>query len=183
MHAPSLNEANGTVLLSVQERRTPGGAARLVLLLLCTMPLLGCQPSDRRPGQWLNGAEVPLPNDWMFTNDHMEVQIETRPWYGIPHSVTTVIATDGARLFVPSIYDEPAAFPGSKYWNEIVAARPNVRLKVGEQLYLLQARHLADLSEHAYALDHLGAKYPFWRSARNEPAKAPPFVTLELVPR
>ena len=109
------------------------GAA--VILLLA-----GCEPKDRRPGLWLSGELVEeTPTDWSFIKDHPEIFVETSPWYGIPFSVTTVIGTRNGRLYVPSIYSEEAAFPGTKYWNSVIADNPEVRLKIGDKLYEMRA--------------------------------------------
>ena len=73
----------------------------------------GCEPKDRCPGLWLSGEVSALPEDLSFIADHPEIFVETRPWYGIPFSVTTVIGTRNGRLYVPSIYDEELPFPGT----------------------------------------------------------------------
>ncbi len=80
--------------------------AQWVAVLMATC-LLACEPSDRRPGTWLSGDVVAQPvSDWSFTADAMEVYVETRTWYGVPHSVTTACATTGDTLYIPSVYVE-----------------------------------------------------------------------------
>ncbi len=155
---------------------------RLVFALAIFL-LLGCEPQDRRPGLWLSGEVASTPPDWNFTNEHMEIFVETRPWWGIPHSVTTVVATSNGELFVPSIYDEPVEFPGTKLWNKNVAADPNVRLKIGEKIYELRAHHVEDAEEFMIGFQALADKYPFWQQVLEDEAKRPPFVVIRMDPR
>ena len=162
----------------------------LVAILVVAGVLLatvGIEPRDRRPGTRLAGTEEPFPDDWAFTDAVQEVHIETRPWFGIPFSVTTVLARDGQDLFAPSIYAEPAAFPGSKYWNSVVAADPNVRLRVNDSLYPLTIAPIDDPAQFARALDALARKYPFWEKVqidkRTAPDSPPHFVLLHLTAR
>ena len=52
-------------------------------------PLLvvGCAPKGVGPGRCLGGERVAFPvKDWRFSDQIDEVFIETRTWYGIPHS-------------------------------------------------------------------------------------------------
>ncbi len=159
-----------------------------IIIIAGVLPAtVGVEPQDRRPGTRLAGEEVALPADWSFTDSVQEVHIETRPWYGIPFSVTTVLARDGQELFAPSIYSEPAQFPGSKYWNSVVAADPNIRLRVGDQLFPLAITPIADPAQFDRALDALARKYPFWAKAqatkRTDPDAPPHFVLLQLAPR
>jgi hypothetical protein len=93
-----------------------------VVLFACL--LSACEPVDRTPGMWLSGELVTAEiTDWTFSNEQREVFLQTHPWYGIPFSITVVAATTGEKLFMPSIYSEPAAFPEGKYWNRIVAKK------------------------------------------------------------
>lgn len=155
----------------------------MLLLAMALVLLGGCEPKDRRPGTWLSGEEVVDPvNDWSFVNEQMEVFIETHPWYGVPFSVTTVIASADGKVYVPSIYESPAEFPGSKYWNSIVADNPEVLLKVGGRLYRMDARPAADEAESAHGLAALAAKYDFWRSVQAGESDTA-FTIIRLHPR
>ncbi|MEM8767884.1 MAG: hypothetical protein AAGE43_10595 [Pseudomonadota bacterium] len=152
----------------------------LALLLL----LSACEPKDRRPGTWLSGEVVdPLPTDWSFIADHPEIYVETRPWYGIPFSVTTVIGTRDGKLYVPSIYDEEAAFPGSKYWNAVIEDNPEVRLKIGDKIYEMQATWVRDLEEYRQGAGALADKYDSWAGWLENEDKAPYFVIIRMDPR
>lgn len=158
--------------------------ARLVTTLLAVLLLSGCEPKDRRPGAWLSGETVAeLPHDWSFTNDYQEIFVETHPWYGIPFSVTTVIGTRNGKLYVPSIYSEEAPFPGTKYWNKVIAENPEVRLKIGAALYEMRAVHVQDVVEYRAGIAALAEKYESWRRWQDDPDSAPPFVIIRMEPR
>lgn len=164
---------------------TPHLSTLRALLIVTTVIglLAGCEPKDRRPGTWLSGAVETAPiTDWSFVNDQMEVFIETRPWYGVPFSVTTVIAEIEGKVFVPSIYEQPADFPGSKYWNSVIADNPQIRLKVGGRLYEMTAGPATNPAESALGLSALAAKYDFWRSVQNGESDTA-FVIIRLTPR
>ncbi len=102
---------------------------------------------------------------------------------GIPFSVTVVVARDGDRIYVPSLYDSAQPFPGSKYWNHVVAENPNVRLRVDETLYPLTISPVTDAAEFRDAFTALGRKYPFWREQMTLDDSQPRFALLRLRPR
>jgi hypothetical protein len=155
-----------------------------VAVLLALLGLAACEPQDRRPGTWLSGevAET-LPADWSFTGDHAEIFVETSPWYGIPFSVTTVVGTKNGKLYVPSIYDEELPFPGTKYWNSVIARNPEVRVKIGERIYELEAHHVQDATEYLAGLSALAEKYDSWRRWAEDPDSGPHFVIIRMDPR
>ena len=133
---------------------------------------------------WLSGELVEeIPSDWSFIADHPEVFIETRPWYGVPFSVTTVLGTRNGKLYVPSIYSEEAAFPGTKYWNAVIADDPNVRLKLGDKLYEMSATPVQDIVEFQEGAGSLADKYDSWAGWLEDETTAPPFVIIRLDPR
>ena len=146
---------------------------------------VGVEPKDRRPGTKLSGETVDLPVSWRFVNDRRiaEVQIETLPWFGVPFSVTTVIAEDSGVPYVPSLYPDVMQFPGSKFWNKVVAANPLVRLRVDGVLYEMAIYPVTDSTEFQRAFTALGRKYPFW--AQKVKANETPrrFALLRLQPR
>lgn len=157
----------------------------IIIVALSTMALLtACEPKDRRPGMWLSGELVEeMPSDWSFIADYPEVFIETRPWYGVPFSVTTVLGTRNGKLYVPSIYSEEAAFPGTKYWNSVIADNPNVRLKIGDKLYEMTATPVRDIDEFREGARSLADKYDSWAGWLEDETTAPPFVIIRLDPR
>ncbi len=156
----------------------------LVLLVIWGLAYaIGIEPVDRRPGTRLAGEAAALPSDWVFTDSVMEVHLETYPWYGIPFSVTTVLARDGDALFVPSIYEGVATFPGTKFWNKVVVNDPSVRLRVGDQLFDMRIAPITDAQEFDRAFAALGRKYPFWADKTPEDESARTFALLRLRPR
>ncbi len=146
----------------------------ILVMLLCA-----CEPHDRTPGTWLSGELVEARiDDWSFTDNHQEIYIETHPWYGIPFSVTVVVASANGKIYSPSIYAEPAPFPGSKYWNSVIAADPDVIVKIGDKRFPRKARPVTDPIEFEHAFEALASKYEFWRQAKDDPNKTPPFVLI-----
>ena len=159
--------------------KRPAMVVVFVLLGLCA----ACEPVDRRPGTWLSGEVVPTPERWAFTDDHQEIFVETATWYGVPHSVTTVVAARGSILYVPSIYEETAEFPGSKRWNKNIVSDPDVRLKIGESIYQLRARPVSDDDEFQRGYRALADKYDFWKQGLENPERRPPFVIIAMEAR
>ena len=157
--------------------------AQWVAVLMATC-LLACEPSDRRPGTWLSGDVVAQPvSDWSFTADAMEVYVETRTWYGVPHSVTTVCATTGDTLYIPSVYAEGDEFPDTRFWNRNVVRDPRVRVKIGNRVYDRTAVVVTDPAERDVALRAFATKYPFWRELLTKPdAERPPLHYFRMDP-
>ena len=154
---------------------------QIIIAIFLMLVLSACEPSDRTPGMWLSGDVVASEvDDWTFSNDHMEVFLETHPWYGIPFSVTVVTATTGAKLFVPSIYSKPGEFPGDKYWNGIIAKNPEVVIKIGSKLYPRSAHLITNDAEFEEAFEALAGKYDYWRAIKDGKSDRPPFVLIRL---
>lgn len=156
---------------------------RVLAIVMMVSLSAACEPLDRRPGTWLSGEVAATPADWAFTDDHQEIFVETSTWYGVPHSVTTVVATVDDQLYVPSIYAEAAPFPGSKRWNKNIASDPHVRVKIGELLYELEAHPVTDDAEFQRGFQALAGKYGFWKQGLQDPQTRPPFVIIRLDPR
>ena len=69
----------------------------LLAVLYGYLRFVGVEPQDRRPGTRLSGVAAAIPADLSTLALAPEVHLQTHPWYGIPFSVTTVIAhRDGA---------------------------------------------------------------------------------------
>ncbi len=160
-----------------------GALIAILVAAYAYLAFVGVEPADRRPGTLLAGTEQPLPMDLSFLDAAMEVELETRPWFGIPFSVTVVVARDENAIYVPSLYDAAQPFPGTKYWNHVVAANPNVRLRVEETLYPLSITPVMDQTEFRAAFAALGRKYPFWREQMTLDDSQPRFALLRLQPR
>lgn len=155
-----------------------------VALFLCVL-LCACEPQDRRPGLWLSGEVVREPvKDWSFTDGVPEIFVETRTWYGIPHSVTTVCAGRGDRLYVPSVYFEGGEFPDARFWNRNVVRDPRVRLKIGDRIYERSAALVEDGAEWQAALGAFARKSSFWKDLAEQPeAERPRVFFLRMDPR
>jgi hypothetical protein len=145
----------------------------IVVLTLFTLRLTGLEPpyvdpsseqfkksgATTRPGLWLTGEVVttPVTNwDWVNkVNDPVRkntIMIETRTWYGIPHSVTTAIVGRGDKLYVHGHQDEgrmTKVFPYDKAWTANVARDPRVRMKIAGKLYEMTLVLIADRAEVA----------------------------------
>ena len=101
----------------------------------------------------------------------------------VPFSVTTVIGTRNGKLYVPSIYSEEAAFPGTKYWNSVIADNPEVRLKIGGKLYEMRATPVQDIAEFREGAGALADKYDSWAGWVADESTAPHFVIIRMDPR
>ena len=145
----------------------------ILLLALVTLRLVGFEPayldpsgeefarSNRiaRPGLWLTGEVVKEEvTDWDFANrldDPIRgntIMLETRTWYGIPHSVTIGIVGRGDRLYIHAHSDENRMripFPNDKAWTRNVARDPRVRLKIAGKIYEATVVLMTDRAEVA----------------------------------
>lgn len=155
----------------------------LVALLLMTATAC-VDPQDRRPGLRLSGEIVSEAiGDWSFSDEYQEIFLETQTWYVIPHSVTTVCAGLGEKLYIPSIYFDGGGWP-DKVWNANVAADPRVRLKIGDKIYEREAVVIEDPAEIRIALRALAAKYSFWQELLSKPdSERPDMALLRMDPR
>ena len=120
--------------------------------LVAAVAVLGCQPEDETPGLWL-GGEIALErvDDWRFTNDIEEIFIETRPWYGIPHSTTIWCVELGGELYIGSYGDE------KKTWENNVARHPAAKLAISGKLYEVTVAPVTE-PDRVEALDAAYAK-------------------------
>jgi hypothetical protein len=140
---------------------------------------------DRRPGLWLSGeVETAAVSDWSFVDAQREIFVETRTWYGIPHSVTTVVVAHNGTLYVPSVYFEGGEFPDARFWNRNVVRDPRVRLKIGDRIFERRAVLVEDPAEWNGVLAAFAQKMPFWRELAAKPeAERPKVVFLRMDPR
>lgn len=111
---------------SIPMQSIPSRTACLGLLTI----LLACQPLDERPGTWLSGQRTAKGvTDWSFTSAIDEIFIETKPWYGIPHSTTIWCVDLDGQLYVGSYGEE------KKAWEEAIAQEPDARVSIEGQIY------------------------------------------------
>ena len=148
----------------------------VIVLALITLRLVGFAPqyldprseeferANRiaRPGLWLTGEVVrEVVTDWDFVN-HLDdperrdtVMLETRTWYGIPHSVTIGIVGRGDKLYIhanSSGWRMQRPFPHDKYWTQNVSRDPRVRLKIEDKIYEATVALMTDRDEVAAVL-------------------------------
>jgi len=152
---------------------------QVALAALLVVFASGCvDPKDRRPGLRLSGEVVNEPiSDWSFANEIQQIYLETRTWYQIPHSVTTVCAGLGEKLYVPSIYYGGGEWP-DKYWNSNVSSDPRVRLEIDGKIYEREAVVVEDPTEFQAAVRALAAKYPLWQEMLTKPESERPDMSL-----
>jgi hypothetical protein len=109
------------------------------LLGLCAVLLLAaCQPDNQRPGLWLSGEPVPYPDDWTFADQYKEIALEVGTPYLLRHSVTIWCATLNGDLYVA------ASRPEEKHWPGWVNEDPDVRIRIGDELFEARLEPLDD---------------------------------------
>jgi hypothetical protein len=132
-----------------------------VVVLLVVLSITGLEPRQRTPGLWLKGTLVTTPvADWAFTDQVSTVEVQTRTWYGIPHSVTTYCVSYHGQLYLDSFYPPGVEYPHGRSWNENVARDPHVRLKITNSLYDVTLSHDIDPADKAIVLQLVAKKYP-----------------------
>lgn len=135
----------------------------IVVVTLGMLRFFGVDPQDRRPGLWLTGDLATMPvYDWSFTDDHEEIHLQTKTPYLIPHSVTIYCASYNGDLYLLSAYYTGGTYPDMRSWNRNIVRDPNVRLKIGDQLFDQTVSYVADESIRRPVYQTLGAKYPDW---------------------
>ncbi len=145
---------------------------RSILWLPLLALALGCQPLGPLPGGRLSGqlASAP-PADWASTDGETNVQVETRP--SDPYSVNVWGAGVGERFYLASGRGEEAV------WARHIAADPNVRLRVGDRIYELEAVRVEDEAELERFLQAMRRKYE-WEPSAEERERG---VVYRLEPR
>ena len=137
-----------------------------LVVALVVLSVIGLDPRERRPGLWLRGQLVSAPvTDWSFTDKYPNVFVQTRSWYGLPHSVTTTLTAHGSRIYLTSVYRPGAQFPRDRLWNQNVLRDPRVRLKIGEQVFDRRVTLVTDPAEKGAVLVTKARKYPRQRAA------------------
>jgi hypothetical protein len=145
----------------------------LVVVPLLTLRVTGLEPryvdpaseafakSGRTtwPGLWLTGDVVhdPVTNwDWVNkVNDPIRkntIMLETRTWYGVPHSVTINLTPRGDKLYISGTEQDfrlQKGFPYSKAWWANVTRDPRVRMKIGGKIYEMTVVLITDRAEVA----------------------------------
>ena len=112
-----------------------------------------------RPGLWLTGEVVSeAVTNWDWVNQYSDAfaedatELETRTWYGIPHSVTVLLVPRGDKLYLQSsaqTFRLNKEFPYGKVWWRNVERDPRVRLKIGGKIYEMTVVLVQDRAEVA----------------------------------
>lgn len=143
----------------------------LIVSALLTLRVTGLEPGhpsaqeyaqagrSARPGLWLKGEVVREPvTDWDWVNQFDDpfgenaTSLETRTWYGIPHSVRVLLVPRGDKLYLQSsaqTFRLNREFPYGKAWWRNVERDPRVRLKIGGKLYEMTVVLIQDRAEVA----------------------------------
>jgi len=111
------------------------------------------------PGLWLSGEVVREPvTNWDWVNEVDDpvrgntIMLETRTWYGIPHSVVINPTPRGGELYIGGSEQDfrlERDFPHSKRWWANIERDPRVRMKIDGRIYEMTAVHVADRAEVA----------------------------------
>jgi len=120
--------------------RTANDRLLLSILLISLSSLLaGCdEPFIVMSGGALTGEVEDAPADWTPLNEVEVVQLETRP--EDPYSVNVWMIASGKDIYV-------ATGKGETHWTRYIAENPDVRLRVGDKVYELEAYLVKDESE------------------------------------
>ena len=145
----------------------------LVVISLLTLRATGLEPQyinpsseafaengrTSRPGLWLTGEVVreSVTNwDWVYeVNDPIRgnsIMLETRTWYGIPHSVMINPTARGDKLYIGGSERDfrlQKEFPDSKAWWANIERDPRVRMKIDGKIYEMTVALIADRAEVA----------------------------------
>ena len=116
---------------------TDFAAARLAILLLAA----ACGPV---PGGALSGDVAAAPDDWskVLEDGRAFCEIESRP--ADPHSIQLECFLDAGELFVQSHRWALASWWPVESWAAIWIDQPNVRVRIGEQIFELDAVRVVD---------------------------------------
>lgn len=111
------------------------------------------------PGFWLSGEVVREPvTDWEWVNEVNHpvrgntIMLETRTWYGIPHSVVINPTPRGDRLYIGGSEQDfrlDREFPNSKAWWANIERDPRVRMKIDGRIYEMTVALVQDRAEVA----------------------------------
>jgi hypothetical protein len=138
-----------------------GAVVICVVLLLVVLSITGLEPRQRTPGLWLKGYLVTTPvTDWSFANQVSSIEVQTRTWFLLPHSVTTYCVALNGQLYLDSFYPPGVDYPLGRSWNENVARDPHVRLKIENNLYDVTLSHDTNPADKVAVLQLVAKKYP-----------------------
>jgi hypothetical protein len=139
--------------------RIAGAILVCLIVVLVALRITGFNPigdvpgKGNYPGLWLSGEVVTTPvTDWSFVSQYKTDKVQTRTWYGIPHSVTTGFILHDGQLYLTSMFPAGVPYPDGKSWVKNVMRDPHVRLKFGNNLYECVLSPVTDPNERAAVL-------------------------------
>jgi len=125
----------------------------------------GCGgPFAMIPGGALSGPVQSAPSDWSFTNDVENIQLETRP--EDPYSVTLWGVGVGSDFYVASGGGTEST------WAQNIDANPDVRLRVGDDVYELLAVRTQEPADRERFLAAARLKYDNFEPSEEDASKA-----------
>jgi hypothetical protein len=130
----------------------------IFVVLLFSLLLIACEPSDNRPGLWLSGEVEAFPSDWSFSDDSKLIAVQVETPYGLPHSVTIWCVQVEGTLYIA------ASKPESKRWPGWVEDEPDVKLKLGDRLFEGRLQRLSSAEEISPVSEAYDIKYQLTQS-------------------
>jgi hypothetical protein len=118
--------------------------------LLIVLLVAGCQPINKIPGLWLGGSLAPTPSSFEFVAEHEEITLRAEGDF-LPRVVTIWGAGFPDALYV---WGDPASG-----WTQRVAERPDVMVRIGDDVFELRAEKVSDRTESERVAAAYAAKY------------------------
>ena len=132
------------------QRLSLGTCQQLIVLSSFAFLLAGCgEPLVGIPGGQLNGSEQSPPARWKTVPD--TIQVEFRPDTE-PYSINIWGAAIGPDLYI-------ATKPAGTKWSAMLATDNKVRVRLGKDLYKLQASAVTDSDERQRVFARYLEKY------------------------
>jgi hypothetical protein len=135
------------------------GVVAVLAVTLVILRVTGLNPRGPMPGLWLSGIRVIVPvADWSFANGYPTIEVQTKTWYLVPHSVTIWCVSYQTHLYLQAL---------GKNWSRNVVRDPHVRIKIGDQLYDGTAAYVTDPNEFFGVEASIAQKYPRWPPSKD----------------
>ena len=124
-----------------------------ILIVACTLILVGCEPMGPMPGGKLAGKVQPVPENWEIVRDIEIIQLETRP--EDPYSLNLWGVAVDSNFYIASGKGHDSS------WVEHLSRNPNVRLRIAENIYELKAIRVKNKAELEGISKRYTEKYEF----------------------
>ena len=133
------------------ERGLDSGRMHRLAIAVALFVVAACEPIGPLAGGELEGEATPPPRTWTEADTAETVQLETRP--ADPYSINIWGVGIGPDYYVAS------GEGGETSWVEHIAADPHVRLRIGRDIYRLDAVRVTDTDELARVRERYATKY------------------------